>query len=210
MNKRNYSEEYIKRVKLFHEEDAKYYTERRYRFKSITQLGYIIRREIARTMVGDKKGNLLDIGCGPGTFVEIMDMEERKIFATDLSLEMVSEAKKRNEDIEKLYCSVGNLINLGFRPDVFDVVICIGVMGYIPNPFLALSEIYRVMKPGAEAVIQTSNSNSIKEILYEKWVPAIKNRMGINKKKGWGIDFPLYSYNKNEFDELMEKVDLEL
>jgi hypothetical protein len=60
------------------------------------------------------------------------------------------------------------------------------------------------MKCGAEAVIQTSNSGSIKEKMYEKWIPTVKRVLKSKQTRGWGFDFPLCSYTKNEFNRIIE------
>lgn len=203
MKKMLKEEEYLEKVKRYHEKDAKEYINNRYNTENITQLGYVIRREIASEMLKMSNGKILDVGSGPGTFISTMQNRERKIFASDLSFEMVKEARRNNSGT-LMHCTVGNLTNLGFRADIFDIVLCIGVMGYIPDPNRALTEIHRVLRPGGEAVLQTSNSGSIKEKIYEKWLPVLKKKIGIAKACGWGFDFPLYSYRKKDFDKMIE------
>ncbi|MGQ9853002.1 MAG: class I SAM-dependent methyltransferase, partial [Candidatus Oleimicrobiaceae bacterium] len=54
---------------------------------------------------------------------------------------------------------VASAEELPFEDNRFDVVICIGVLMCTPNIQKAIDEIYRVLKPGGEAVI----------MLYHKW-----------------------------------------
>jgi ubiquinone/menaquinone biosynthesis C-methylase UbiE len=204
MNTEIAENEYVKKVKRFYEKDAKKYLKDRYGEENITQLGYRIRREIAGEMLNKVNGKILDAGCGPGTFIALMENSDRKIFAFDLSLKMVSEAKREGQENTRHNYLVANLMNLGFREEVFDGVLCIGVLGYIPNPEKALKEIHKVMKRGGEAVVQISNAGSIKEKIYENWIPKIFEKIGIKKKRGWGFDFPLFSYNKKDFDGMIE------
>jgi SAM-dependent methyltransferase len=47
-----------------------------------------------------------------------------------------------------------DITNIPFDDSTFDVVICLHVLEHIPNDRLAMSELYRVMKKGAWAVLQ--------------------------------------------------------
>lgn len=200
MNSNIRNEIQYEKVKEFYNKDAKGYQTVRYGSKTILQLGYIIRREIAIEMCDDIEGRILDIGCGPGTFLEALRNSKRELYATDLSINMVNEAKENQLNDEKIHYMASNLTRLGFQANSFDGVICMGVLGYIPSLRDALKELYRVMRKGGVAILQTSNPSTLKEKLYEKVVPYIKKKIGIKKKHGFGFDFPLYSYNKQIFD----------
>lgn len=210
MNERMPIREYTRKVRVFHDTDAEKYVENRYGDRNITQFAYNVRRGIATSMMNTVGGRILDIGCGPGTFVSAVTREDRNIFAFDLSFQMVDQAKKRNTGNEQVFYSVGNLTELAFGSETLDGVLCIGVMGYIPTPDKAFAEMYRVMKHGAEAVVQISNAASVKERIYERWLPSLKKMLGIKKKAGWGFDFPLYSYSKKNFDKTIETSGFEI
>ena len=49
--------------------------------------------------------------------------------------------------------TLGNLLDLPFADGSFDAVICIHVLEHIPNDAKALSEMFRVLKPGGWALI---------------------------------------------------------
>ena len=204
-------QEHFRRVLAFHNKDAEEYSKVRYGFNSITQVGYIIRRSIACEMLSGIKGNLLDVGCGPGTFIEAMKSSERTIYAIDLSPKMVEKAKRNSsEETDRFKFAVSNICDLGIRSSIFDGVICIGVLGYIPDLSKPLIELRRVMKPGAIGVLQISNSMSIKEKLYERWIPKLKVKLGIKRKSGFDFEFPLYSYGKYEFDRTVTNSGFEI
>ena len=203
---------HYQKVEAWHDQKAADYNAVRYGKGSVTQLSYLIRRDITCSMMEQVRGRILDVGCGPGPFVERMMREDRTLYTVDISANMVAEARKRQSDAgQTLHGFASNLIQLGIADEVFDGVICIGVIGYIEEPMAAFREIYRVMKPGATAVIQTSNASSIKEILYERWIPALKRLLGKRADGGgYGMTFQLRSYGKGTFDRMVTDAGFEL
>jgi SAM-dependent methyltransferase len=55
---------------------------------------------------------------------------------------------------------------LPFSDGAFDFVFCIEVLEHVPNPFGALSEMYRVLGPGGVAVISVPNPYHVKELIW--------------------------------------------
>ena len=48
-----------------------------------------------------------------------------------------------------------DITNITFADDIFDVIICNHVLEHIPDDRKAMSELYRVLKPGGWAILQT-------------------------------------------------------
>ena len=95
---------------------------------------------------------VLDFGCGPGTLtlgmaelvkpgeVHGIDMEESQI-------EMAkSSAEKGGHD--NVLFQVGDVTDLPFEDDSFDVAHCHSVLMFVPDTLAALTEVKRVLKPG--------------------------------------------------------------
>ena len=204
-------QDHYKKVEKFHDGNAADYDGIRYGDASVTQVSYLTRRDLTCGMMDAVSGRILDVGCGPGPFVGRMTRKDRSLHTVDISANMVAEALKRERDAgNELRGFASNLIQLGIGDSVFDGVICIGVMGYIQEPERAFSEIHRVMKPGATAVVQTSNSWSIKEFLYEKVVPRIKRMLGAKQTSSYGFNFELRSYGKGRFDKMLRDAGFEI
>jgi SAM-dependent methyltransferase len=55
---------------------------------------------------------------------------------------------------------------LPFDDASFDFAFCIEVLEHLPNPFGALSEIHRVLKPGGVVVLSVPNPYHVKELLW--------------------------------------------
>lgn len=56
-----------------------------------------------------------------------------------------------------------DIANLGFADQAFDAIICSHVLEHVPDDRRALSELFRVLKPGGWAVIQVPISFSLEE-----------------------------------------------
>jgi SAM-dependent methyltransferase len=61
------------------------------------------------------------------------------------------------------HCREENLCALSFENDLFDWVICNHVMEHIKTDSLAVEEIYRVMKPGGQAILQVPYTTGVEE-----------------------------------------------
>src|SRR5947208_2532423 len=53
---------------------------------------------------------------------------------------------------------VGDIEQIAFPDNSFDAVVCLGVLGYLDRDERALREIWRILKPGGRAVIDTGGA----------------------------------------------------
>lgn len=69
-------------------------------------------------------------------------------------------------DINANYArNIIDITNIGYENNYFDLIICSHVLGHVPDEKKAISEMYRVLKPGGEALVLTLiNQNSYKTI----------------------------------------------
>ena len=149
----------------------------------------------------NKKGNILDLGCGSGrNFVKI----EGKIYGVDFSKRIIEMARERAEDkgidVELLKSEV---YELPFEDNFFDGAIFIAVIHCIDHEEKrreALKQLYRVLKKGAEAMITvwSRNEERIKNKPKEAMIP-----WTVNGKKYMRY---YYIYDKKEFEDLLKSV----
>ena len=97
-------------------------------------------------------GNLLDIGCGTGLFVEKYIQNGGCGTGLDISVKMVAKARLRCPDCEFI---VGTGEKLPFEDRSFDAVSSVLVFSYVRDPVAMLSEVYRVLKPGGSVALCT-------------------------------------------------------
>lgn len=87
----------------------------------------------------------LDVGCGGGrTLVALKKMGAKEVHGIDIDDELVKLAKERSgADVIK-----GSVLDLPYKPNSFDLVICSGVLHHTPDIKKGIREIYDVLKPG--------------------------------------------------------------
>ena len=103
--------------------------------------------------------SLLDCGCGPGalTFGLAEAVAPGRAVGVDLEPGMIESANRiADDDYPNLEFRVGDINDLPFEDDEFDVVFSSAVTEHLPDPIPALRELRRVTKPGGlTAVIRT-------------------------------------------------------
>lgn len=124
-----------------------------------------------------KDAKVLDAGCGPGTYTQVLADNGYKVCGIDFSKEMIKIAKKR-DNLHMITYRQSDIYNLPFPNNHFDMVICIGVFQTVQNYKKALTELYRLIKPGGIFYLNTLNQNSIKNLLANHF---LKNKLNLKR-----------------------------
>lgn len=103
---------------------------------------------------------LLDVGCGTGPMIELLQREfpDRFYTGVDLTPQMIKVAQEKNLNHTEFL--VGDSENLPFCDGVFDVVICTNSFHHYPNPKAFVKEASRVLKPGGILVLRDYTGNA--------------------------------------------------
>jgi SAM-dependent methyltransferase len=95
--------------------------------------------------------SLLDIGCGPGTITTDLArlVAPGPVVGIDAASEVVDQAKAHaaTTDLDNVRFEVGDLFNLAYDDDSFDVVHLHQVLQHLTDPVAALVEARRVVRP---------------------------------------------------------------
>jgi arsenite methyltransferase len=117
------------------------------------------RREILLRAIAPQSGErALDIGCGPGFVTELLARAvgpEGSICAMDNSESAIAMARQRCASIANVQFQVAEATKLPY-PDPeahFDLAVSTQVYEFVAEIELALSELYRVVRPGGRAAI---------------------------------------------------------
>ncbi|MCB9853489.1 MAG: class I SAM-dependent methyltransferase [Phycisphaerales bacterium] len=116
---------------------------------------------------------LLDAGCGTGWFSRAACLRGADVTALDIGPRLLSHVREKC-DAETV---VGDVLNLDFDSDSFDVVISSECIEHTRFPQRAVRELIRVCKPGGLVAI-TSNNHT----WY--WLCALANRLDWRPYKG--------------------------
>ena len=98
-----------------------------------------------------KSGKLLDVSCGTGTVLSLLEHSPLEKYGVDFSEKMIEEAHNAVGDKAQLY--VASADAMPFERDTFDVVTCSFAFHHYIHPETVLQEFRRVMKSGATLII---------------------------------------------------------
>lgn len=98
-------------------------------------------------------GSLLEVGCGPGHFLEHARRYFQHATGVDFNEAAVREARARGLDVH----SAG----LDTLTGPFDVIAAFQVIEHVPNPREALGQLVRLLRPGGELIIAVPNEDSL-------------------------------------------------
>ncbi len=107
---------------------------------------------LIRPVVKDK--TVLELATGTGLIAKNIVNAAAHIEATDASVEMIREAKRKNHSA-KLYFSVQDMFCLPYADESFDVVIVSNALHIVPQPEKALAEIRRVLREDGVLIAPT-------------------------------------------------------
>ncbi|MGB9175270.1 MAG: methyltransferase domain-containing protein [Methanoregula sp.] len=142
-------------------------------------------------------GNLLDIGCGTGLFVEKYIRHGGQGTGLDISGKMVAKARRRCPDCEFI---VGTGESLPFKDCSFNAVSSVLVFSYVKNPVAMLSEVYRVLEPGGSLAICTMGKKLITRGIPSLYKISEKIRVNHVVMR----DFGEHYYNESEMFGLFD------
>lgn len=107
------------------------------------------------SLIDNKTGSLLDVGCGNGLFHKHLVGKFDSIDAFDYTPEYIEEAKKN-------YPSIRYKVHDACSPfpydTKFDIITCVEVMEHVPSPYLVIENMYHSCKQGGTCVISTPNA----------------------------------------------------
>lgn len=139
--------------------------------------------------VDPAKGDvILDVGCGRAVDAIQIAQKGGRPVGIEPSLTMLGHCKNCVADSGNyvdLVQGIGE--NLPFRTGSFDWVVCKGALDHFPDPYKAISEMSRILKPEGKAVISIANFESLghrlgRRVHYlTKFIP----RKEPNKRQAW-------------------------
>jgi SAM-dependent methyltransferase len=98
---------------------------------------------------------ILDCGCGAGAYLLAFLELGADAYGVEYSSEKVKQFQRLGRHSERV--SQGDLERISYPAATFDVALLNEVLEHVPNDAQALSEIFRVLKPGGHLVIFSPN-----------------------------------------------------
>ena len=108
---------------------------------------------------------ILDIGCFNGAFLNAAKKLSWTVYGTEISADAVELAKINTNggDIR-----VGELEDISFPADYFDVITMRDVIEHLPDPNKTLKEIHRILRTNGLLYFDTPNFNSLERFVRQK------------------------------------------
>ena len=131
--------------------------------------------------------SILEVGIGTGAVAEKVAENIGPLIGIDISKEMISNINHPN-----ITAMVGDVHKLEFDNNTFDLIYMRNVVHYIDNPNLALSEIYRCLKPEGY-------------FLFSQVIPPEDS---ISEEYDWLIGRNIHYPTQNEITGWMKKINI--
>jgi ubiquinone/menaquinone biosynthesis C-methylase UbiE len=124
------------------------------------------REEVLRALELRPGERALDVGSGPGLLAADIGSavgDSGQVRGIDISEGMVTIARRRCADMAHVDFQVGTATRLPFPESGFDVAVSTQVYEYLSDTDVttALSELYRVLRPGGRTVILDTDGDSL-------------------------------------------------
>lgn len=115
-------------------------------------------RRMAIEMLDLGEGDtVLDVACGPGNFTRAFasEVEGGLVVGIDASSAMLARAVRETDAANVAYVR-GDASDMPFKDATFDAVCCFAALYLIEEPFAAIDEVARVLRPGGRVAVLTS------------------------------------------------------
>ena len=154
------------------------------------------------------KSSVLEVAPGPGYFaIELAKLGNYRITGLDISETFVEIARVNAAQANvQVDFRRGNASAMPFREAKFDFLLCRAAFKNFSDPQGALEEMYRVLKPGGQALIidlrRDASVESINRAVKEMSVGAVN---GIITKLTFRFMLLKRAYTRRQFEELISK-----
>lgn len=109
-------------------------------------------------------GKILDIGCGPGMYLELFKEKNYQLYATDLNKHMIEAARLK---VPGANFKTGDILEIKLD-EKFNFIYCIGMLVYIPKSGIKkfFSKISSVLETGGIFYLNYPHAISAADVLY--------------------------------------------
>jgi SAM-dependent methyltransferase len=145
------------------------------------------------------KGQVLDAGCSYGRWVKILYDKGASVCGMDFARVGIRNLAK---DLPHVPLTVGDIRNLPYRSNLFDMALSLGVMEHAEaGPMKALAQAFRALKPGGTLVVSVpliSLNRLLNPIIlirrFSSSLNPIRHVLGKGKKQFFQYEFSVAEF----------------
>jgi 2-polyprenyl-3-methyl-5-hydroxy-6-metoxy-1,4-benzoquinol methylase len=123
------------------------------------------RLQIIASLRNGEKGELLDVGCATGFFLDVARDQGWQVAGVDVSTFAVDYARD-SLGLDRVF--QGELQDIGFENNQFNVATMWFVLEHSRNPVALLTEAHRILKPGGMLALAVPNIGGLYFSLFKK------------------------------------------
>jgi len=139
--------------------------------------------QILQGIILTRKSLVLDVGCGTGNNTSLFsEATPARIIGLDISFGMLEKAHEKTKRVPLVQSPADALPFLG---ESFHFVFMTEVIHHLPNPHLAIEEIFRVLRSEGSLCIVTQSHKQIDDRMTSRFFPASAN---VDKERYPDID----------------------
>lgn len=149
-------------------------------------------------------GELLDVGCGYGFFLQAAEAQGFTVYGLEPSPEMAAEAQK----------AVGGQVSRGlieqanYPDDCFDIVTMIDVLEHVASPTVVLQKATRILRPGGILIMRVPDMNGL---LIRTIGILHRGTLGRYQRPMWLLwRYHTFGFTAHTLNSYMEKVGLKV
>ena len=98
---------------------------------------------------------VLECACGTGLLSGVIARKCKRLVATDFSPKMLKKAGKKYRSYTNIEFKEGNILQIEYPDEHFDIVVAANVIHLLDEPYKALSELDRVCRKGGKIILPT-------------------------------------------------------
>lgn len=152
------------------------------------------RYKIIMGYIADKRGKIIDIGCGSSKIIQDLPMA----IGVDINIKCLRYLKNNIHNL--LVCA--NIFNIPFKDEEFGTVICSQLIEHIPKDRAVFDELFRVTKKGGTLIIGIPDYSRISWRFFE-W-------MSKRIIPGGHLDMHYYRYTREELISILKSYNLQI
>lgn len=120
---------------------------------------------------GRRYQNILDIGCGDGSLSVPLLTQNSKVTLLDRSRDMLGRAAARvpRELVENATFVNSDFTAAELPTAPYELVICVGVLAYVKDPFAFLQKVASVMVPGGTLILECTDGDHVMSRYFQAY-----------------------------------------